>query len=607
MRNINLESVVYFQNSVWKVSKILSLSRIEISNENEQNKGVEIKDVKLVSSIKSEYGELMEIDSQDWEIAKNRLNIIREIIYTKCSSKIIDKISNENNISQATIYRWKEKYESSNGILTSLLPTKRNGGKGQSRLTEKQELILLRIINEHYLTPQRKTVTKVYEELQLLCRDKKTQCPSLNTLRNRILSLSENILVSTREGKRAHNEKFNPKTGSFPNGNYPLETVQIDHTPVDLIVIDDETGIPLGRPWLTLAIDVYSRMITGYNLGFDAPSILTTGICISNSILPKDKILKKFNIQTEWPAWGIMNTIHTDNGIDFRSEAISRACSQYGIEIDFRPMGLPEYGGHIERLMGTFSKEFHSLKGTTFNKVVNRRKYNSEEKAVFTLEMLEEYVVTFITEVYNQKKHSGIGTSPIMKYKQGIWGNDYTLGTGTPSIVDDEKKLKLDFLPYFERSIQNYGVSIDKVFYYSEVLRPFIHKTQFTNKNGIKREKVKYTFRRDPRDISVLYFWDPEVKIYYEIPYANMSHPKISLWDLKAIRRKLKLNEDQIDEDLIFDALKKLRQLEDKATKNKKTLRKKIKNNDVISTNSSSVKPNFNDFDDVDFDNIKPF
>jgi putative transposase len=44
----------------------------------------------------------------------------------------------------------------------------------------------------------------------------------------------------------------------------PLEVVQIDHTLVDVVVVDELERLPLGRPWLTLAIDVASRMVNGF-------------------------------------------------------------------------------------------------------------------------------------------------------------------------------------------------------------------------------------------------------------------------------------------------------------------------------------------------------
>lgn len=34
----------------------------------------------------------------------------------------------------------------------------------------------------------------------------------------------------------------------------------------------------------------------------------------------------------------------------------------HGITLEFRPVGRPEFGGHIERVIGTFMKEVHGFK-----------------------------------------------------------------------------------------------------------------------------------------------------------------------------------------------------------------------------------------------------
>lgn len=39
-----------------------------------------------------------------------------------------------------------------------------------------------------------------------------------------------------------------------------------------------------------------------------------------------------------------------------------------------------------------------------------------------TLKELEYYIVYWITKVYHQKKHSALGTSPIVKWEEGVWG-----------------------------------------------------------------------------------------------------------------------------------------------------------------------------------------
>ncbi len=48
---------------------------------------------------------------------------------------------------------------------------------------------------------------------------------------------------------------------------------------------------PIGRPYLTLAIDVFSRVVVGYYLSLDAPSVMSIAMCVSQAVLPKEKWL----------------------------------------------------------------------------------------------------------------------------------------------------------------------------------------------------------------------------------------------------------------------------------------------------------------------------
>lgn len=40
----------------------------------------------------------------------------------------------------------------------------------------------------------------------------------------------------------------------------------------------------------------------------------------------------------------------------------------------------PQFGGHIERLIGTFMKEVHGINGTTFSNIKEKDNYDSEKK-----------------------------------------------------------------------------------------------------------------------------------------------------------------------------------------------------------------------------------
>jgi putative transposase len=80
--------------------------------------------------------------------------------------------------------------------------------------------------------------------------------------------------------------------------------------------------------------------------------------------------------------------------------------------------------------------------------------------------------------------------------------------------------------------------------------------------------------RQAARDISVIWFYDPETTSYHKIPYRNTSHPAISVWELRRISAELKKNREVVDETRIFAALKRLKQIEDQASLNTKVARK---------------------------------
>ena len=111
----------------------------------------------------------------------------------------------------------------------------------------------------------------------------------------------------------------------------------------------------LGRPWLTLLLDVFSRSVLGFYLSLDAPSAVGVAMAIAQGILPKSEWLMRNNLDLTWPTHGLPRSLHLDNGAEFHSRALKRGCQQHGVRIDYRPPATPRFGGHIERLMGTLS------------------------------------------------------------------------------------------------------------------------------------------------------------------------------------------------------------------------------------------------------------
>lgn len=604
---IEIGQKVTFKNKAAVIIRIVDINEVTI-----QELQTNIIHTVKISEIKNDYSinkktpnnHISALTDKEWEEAKRRYDIIEPILSNRKDFDLIKKISIQNNVHYTTIYRWLKLYDETS-VISSLIGNKKNGGKGKSRLSNEQDSIINDAINSLYLNPSKKSINRVIREIIKICTVKKIKVPHHNTIRNRIKSLSEEEVLKARYGKSKARDKFEPIKKSFPGADYPLSIVQIDHTKVDIVLVDEHYRKAFMRPWLTLAMDVYSRVVVGFYLSFDPPGEMGTGLCIANSILSKEIWLEKNNVQGEWPCWGIMSTIHVDNAKEFRGNMLRKACQNYGINLEFRPVAQPHWGGHVERLLGTFSKEIHNLPGTTFSSTEERINYDSEKNASLTISEFERWLMTYIVNVYHKKIHSKIGMSPLQKYKEGLMGSDLIDGVGIPPKLLNERRLKLDFMPYIERTIQEYGIIIDHIFYYDDVLRKYIHAKENLASNSPKR---KFLFRRDPRDISMVYFFDPEINDYFEIPYRDTSKPSMSIWEYKEVVRNLTKNNINIDEEAIFNAYRTMETIEQKSILETKRLKRTSRYADK--RNEQKKEHHYDELDnktDFKFSDIKPF
>lgn len=585
MKTISKGSTCYIGNDEFIVEQIMSFESVLL-------KPVRGGDFKLAKRNEISFSQdhpdtvyLEQLSDEDYNLAIKRLEIIRPILEMEKSrsfitnkTEFIESIAKTNNMGVTTIYRWLDKYRSTE-LLSSLLPQKTSGGLGTHRLDEKVQEIITKTINEKYLNSNKWSKHNVIEEVFRLCYLQKIKPPHKNTILNWIAKVDPKVGLKKRYGAKEIDATVSATPGSYKDATHPLSVVQIDHALLDIEVLSEDTREPIGRPWITMAIDVYSRMVTGFYVSMDSPGSLGTGICISNSILPKDKICAKYNLKCDWPIFGVMNSIHLDNAREFRGNMLTRACSEYNISLLWRPVAQPWYGGYIERIFGTFAKKIHVLPGTTFANVKAKGKYKSKKKAVFTLSELEEWLTVQIVEIYHNSRHSSIKSTPYEMYCSAILGLNGQKSIGLPILEIPEKKIKLDFLPYFERTIQRSGVLIDHIYYYSELFNSFLHRRAWKASNDSVKNAIaeKYIFKRDPRDISKIFFLNPDTKDYVDVHYADITKPPISIWEHRAALAKAEelFPHTKMNEDLIFEALTRLKELENNAAKMKSTAKRK--------------------------------
>ncbi|HCW5913697.1 DDE-type integrase/transposase/recombinase [Acinetobacter baumannii] len=572
MRVILPGAIVSWKDRTYVLVNILTVNQV-LLKDLETEKMLIVETSELNSFSLENKKSIHAITTTDWEKAWEVFKALQPLISDqkrKKSYEDVDKVAHLIGKGRTTVYRLLKKLQQDCSV-TSIVRKERSD-VGRNRTSQKIEEIINDKIENYYLIKERPSITELWEQITIECKKNNIKSPSQSTVARRVAQISDRTIMSKRISSKKAREKFEPIRGSLPDADYPLSIYQIDHTPMDVIIVDDKFRKPIGRPYLTIVIDSCSRMVAGFCISLDPVGALATGLALSHAILPKNIWLAKNEIDTAWPIYGVPQKILVDNAKEFRGLMIERACNEYGIILENRPKGLPQYGGTVERAFRTFMQKSQNLPGTTFSNTVEKMEYDSEAKSALTLSELERWFGVYIAKVYHQKAHKGLtGIPPIKKFEQLILGDADTPGIGLPTPIANPEKLHLDLMPYVERTIQEYGVLIDNIYYYADVLRPWIHA------RDLKQTKLKrkFIFARDPRDISAVYFLDPEQHVYFHIPYRNITHPAMSLWELRIIINELsKRPELQPNEDLIFEGLEEMRKIQEAAVSTSKAVRR---------------------------------
>jgi putative transposase len=505
--------------------------------------------------------DISKAEDTNWDIGKQRADIIKPLAEISiCPRKKILEAANTLKLSERYIYKLIRNYRESHGILTSLIPQRPNGGKGKPRLFQNQESLIEQVIDKLYLNNQKLKPARIIEEIRKQSFEQNIITPSEATIRRRICKIP---LVKLQK-REEDSTSLLPIIGNFPKVDYPLSVVQIDHTLVDIILVDPIDRLPIGRPYLTVAIDVYSRCIAGFILSLEAPSATSVGLCLTHIAMDKEPWLAINNIDASWSIYGKPNIIYVDNGSDFHSAALTRGCLQHGIQIEYRPLGKAHYGGIIERVIGTLMQLIHTLPGTTFSNVTERGTYPSDTKACLTLQELERWLTISITKYYHVRLHKGTNETPMQRYKNGLElmrQNKQTLYRS-----QNGKAFLIDFLPISYRKLRRDGFMLDHITYYSNALRPLI----------AERERYgKFLIRRDPRDLSRIYVDLPDQQGYLEVSYRILSHPAISLFEHRIALKRLKdAGKQHVQEGVLFKAIDEARSIVKTAASTTRSVRR---------------------------------
>lgn len=490
-------------------------------------------------------------NDQDWEQAKIRRAYAKAVEDLPCTETLMDQAI--RNVWEkirrpptpphwTTVYRWKRKYLDYGKDAFSLLDQNENKGNRSNRYSNAVIDIVHNTIENVYLTRERKTIEETYlialakvdrENLQLP-ESLNLPRPTRRLIKRCIQDFDAFEICSARFGYTAAIKRFRAKLGHTITNN-PLEVAEIDHTKLDVFVID-ENGTPLGRPWLTVMIDVNTRCILGLYIGFEPPSYTSVARCLKHAILPKTELKIEFgDIQNVWCAYGIVLKIKVDNGLEFHSKAFEMACYALGIDIEFMPRKKAWLKGHIERFMRTINHGIlHGIKGTTFANIFEKDDYDPSKHAVLTLQQLRWVINKWVVDFYHQRPHRGLDNiSPETKWKSSITPSEIPL-------TDDFSRIDILLGKSFEgKKLTHKGIEINNLLYNSPDL------VELRRKHG---ESLTVSIRIDEGNLGHIWVQIPETNEFIEVDALNYEYAQgLSLWQHKTIRRYAKNNLNKDD------------------------------------------------------------
>lgn len=316
---------------------------------------------------------------------------------------------------------------------------------------------------------------------------------SRNAIRARIKKIDPFFRDFNRLGKDRALRKFIPIGKGLVIHN-ALERVEIDDWDFDLHALIATSSawknlsptkrelVPRVRCTATVAIDVATRSIVGFNLSPNPPSTASSKTALRRVMCDKDALATFAGCKSNWPMQGRPGLVATDGGPAFLGEFES-AVVRSGIT-RLLPETDPRKRGTIEAFFRFFKRVCRYFAGQTFANVVEKGDYDSEAMASLTFEELERSAIRFIVDSYHHRAHRGIGGCT----PYGMWQRLTKDGSFPPPRVTE---LRAAFGYRVARTLGKHGVTYLDLAYNSEEL----------NRVFLRHENKELDVFVDPLDI----------------------------------------------------------------------------------------------------------
>lgn len=410
------------------------------------------------------------LPASEWALACSRVKVVQKIVDQNITDpNTLLKLGRPVGLKPRMLQEYSRRYRAQRSTSSCL---RMRGGRQRktSYLDRAVDRIIDAALQDVIASEEATSMAEICDTIAERCAAQELAVPHRDTVQRRMKDAGLSLRRRKRLGPHKYRESVRALKGRH-EVSHPGAEFQIDHTMIDLMALCDLRRYVLGRMWLTLVMDVFSRAVMGFYLSFRAPSMFSVARALTMAVSDKTRLLAQWGLNDlEWPMAGKPLVVHTDHGPEFHSGGYLRGCDEHGMTPRWRL--ATRYGGHIERLIGTLMGKLHLLPGTTFSNVPKRIKYQPQARAVMTVSDVLRFLACTICE-YHHTRHRTLGVTPQMRWQEGQ--SLVPANCLQPPLMP---KLLWDFLPPMTSVRQPDGLHWGGYVYNSRTLLPIPVRTK---------------------------------------------------------------------------------------------------------------------------------
>ncbi|MDD5249121.1 MAG: Mu transposase C-terminal domain-containing protein [Rhodocyclaceae bacterium] len=439
------------------------------------------------------------------------------------------------DLALSTIYEWSLVLDKSGGDARAVVPMfQERGGRGKWRVPQVADAAIRKVFVQLRADTNAKIRACDVEDrvMHIVCMEvgqaqTPLVMPGRSTISRRIKTeFSAYELTRRNKGKALADKEFRT---SFPRdrAEWPLEVLEFDDKDSRIFLIDEGTGLPYGRGFVTPGMDQYSRVPMGFSIS-ELPRSAWSAICaLTNAILPKDPSAPEYVlVRSPIEFAGKPGIALFDNATYNHVEEIDNAAREIDLTPAWAKPRTPTEKTVVENFNGIMDARFFStLPGYAGHKSDRAGLVRGTASANMSKEQFEQLLLKWAYDDYCNAPGEE-GYTPRQRW------HEHTRMV-KPRFPLDIYRLKIVPTLRHTVSLRPEGILFTGLIYQNDRLQK-LRRTIGA--------KARVEFRYDPRDMSIVYVFDALARQLFVVPSANLEYTRgLTLYQHRLIRKMARL------------------------------------------------------------------